>query len=224
MKYNIIGSSSKGNAIIVEDKIILDCGVTYIKLKNYLKNIKLIFISHNHKDHLLPPTIKKISYNYPTIKFLTGSEEVVIKLVECGVNKKNIFIVKPSKWYNLGLIKAKLEPLEHDTPNYALLFEYKDKKCIYIVDTASVENIEAKNYDLYLIENNFQEEILEKHIQECVDNNDDENKLYYLRRTLNTHLSKSKCDDFLINNMGKNSIYKYVHLSNYNNTENGEII
>ena len=224
MKYNIIGSSSKGNAIIVEDKILLDCGVTYTKLKSYLKDIKLIFISHVHLDHLLPTTIKHIAYNYPTIKYLTGSEEVVKKLVECGVNKKNIYVLKPSKWYDLGLIKTKLEPLLHDTPNYALSFEYEDKKCIYIVDTASVDNIEAKNYDLYLIENNFQEEILEKHIQECIDNNDNENKLYYLQRTLNTHLSKSKCDDFLINNMGKNSTYQYIHLSSYNNTENGEIL
>ena len=77
-----------------------------------------------------------------------------------------------------------------------------------------------KYNDLYLIENNYQEEILEKHILEC----DNEDKLYYLNRVKNTHLSKSKCDDFLINNMGSNSIYEYVHLSDYNNTENGEIL
>ena len=224
MKYNIIGSSSKGNAIVLEDIIMLDVGVSYTKLKSYLKKIKLIFVSHVHKDHLLPLTIKKIAYNYPTIFFVTGSEEVVKKLVENGINKKNIFILKPNKWFDLGILKVKLEPLTHDTPNYAFKCEYQDKKCIYIVDTASVENIVAKDYDLYLIENNFQEEILEKHIQECIDNNDNENKLYYLQRTLNTHLSKSKCDDFLINNMGKNSIYQYIHLSSYNNTENGEIL
>lgn len=147
---------------------------------------------------------------------MTGSDEVVKKLVECDVNKKNIFILKHSRWFDLGLIKAKLEPLEHDTPNYALMFEYKTKKCVYIVDTASVENIEAKNYDLYLIESNYNEELLEKHIQECINNNDSEDKLYYLNRVKNTHLSYNKCTDFLLENMGKNSEYVRIHKSSYN--------
>ena len=46
MRYDIIGSSSKGNAIVVEDMLLLDCGVSYSKLKPYLKKVKLIFISH----------------------------------------------------------------------------------------------------------------------------------------------------------------------------------
>ena len=48
MHYDIINSNSKGNAIILEDKIMLDCGVTYTKIKKYLKKIKIIFISHVH--------------------------------------------------------------------------------------------------------------------------------------------------------------------------------
>ena len=216
MKYNIIGSSSKGNAIIVEDKILLDCGVSYTKLKSYLKDIKLIFISHVHKDHLLPTTIKHIAYNYPTIKYICGSNYVVNELVKCGVNKKNIYVLNTSKWYDLGLIKAKLELLEHDTPNYALLFEYKSKKCLYVVDTASVDNIEAKNYNLYLIESNYNEELLEKHIQECINNNDNEDKLYYLNRVKSTHLSYNKCTDFLLENMGENSEFVRIHKSSYN--------
>lgn len=46
MRYEILGSSSKGNCIIVEDKIMLDVGVSFSKTKPYLKNIKIIFISH----------------------------------------------------------------------------------------------------------------------------------------------------------------------------------
>ena len=211
MKYKIIGSSSKGNAIIVEDRFLLDCGVAFTKLKSYLKDIKLIFISHVHKDHLFPTTIKKIAYDYPTIKFLTGSEEVVKKLVEYGIKKTNIYILNQSKWYDLGLVKVKLEPLIHDTPNYALLLEYRAKKCLYVVDTASVENIEAKNYDLYLIESNYKEDILKKHLQEC----EDEDRIY-LERVPHTHLSYENANDFLLNNMGANSEYCYIHQSNYN--------
>lgn len=224
IKYDIIQSGSDGNCIIVNDYLMLDCGVSYSKIKNKLSNVKIIFISHSHFDHLKPSTIKKIAYEKPNIKFLVGFY-LVKTLVDLGVDKKNIFVLDLDKWYNLGKFKAKMQYLFHDVPNNCLHVEFNTgEKLFYAVDTSQINHIEAKNYDLYLIENNFQEEILDKHIQECVDNNDDENKLYYLRRALNTHLSKSKCDDFLINNMGKNSIYQYVHLSNYNNTENGEIL
>lgn len=219
MKTEVIGSSSKGNCIIVEDVLMLDCGVSYNKIKKHLSKIKLIFISHIHQDHLLPNTIKKIAYNYPTIKFLTGSEFVVEKLVECGVNKKNIYILKSGKKYDLGILKVKLEELYHDTPNYALKWEINGKKCVYIIDTASVDHIKAKNYDLYLIESNYNEELLNQHIQECIDNGDNENKLYYLHRVPRVHLSDTQCNDFLIENMGSNSEYIKLHKSQWNYKE-----
>ena len=131
MNYNIISSSSKGNCIIVEDILMLDVGVRYSKIKKYLSKVKLIFISHSHQDHLLPSTIKKIAYNYPTIKFIAGSKFVIQNLVLFGVNEKNIFPLKCHKKYDLGLLKVKLEPLEHDTPNYALKWELNGKKGIY---------------------------------------------------------------------------------------------
>ena len=213
MKYNIIGSSSKGNCIVVEDFLMLDCGVSYKKLENYLKKVKLIFISHCHKDHLLPVTIKKIAYEHPTIKYLCGSEVVAEKLVKDSyVPMRNIFILKPNKWFDLGALKVKLEQLEHDTPNYAIKFEIKGKKGIYIVDTANVDNIKAKDYDLFLIEANYNELTLKEHINMC--ENPDE--LYYLNRVPLTHLSYEDANSFLIENMGKNSQYEYIHKSNYN--------
>lgn len=215
MDYNIIGSSSKGNCIIVEDVLMLDCGVTYTKIKKYLSKVKLIFISHVHQDHLLPNTIKKIAYNYPTIKFITGSMFVVQNLVFLGIKKNNIYPLNCHKKYDLGLFKVKLEELYHDTPNYALKWELNGKKGIYIVDTNSVEHIQAKNYDLYLIENNYQEDLLQEHIDNC----ENKDMLYYLNRVPNTHLSSEQANSFLIKNMGENSTYEYIHQSDYNYRE-----
>ena len=212
MKYNIIGSSSDGNAILVEDVLLLDCGVSYKKLKKYLKDVKLIFISHNHQDHLNKTAVKQIAYNFPKIKFVTGSTEVVFDLQLFGVAPQNIYILPCYKKYDLGLVKVKLEKLYHDVSNCALKWELKGKKGIYIVDTANVDDIEAKDYDLYLIENNYREDILKKHIDEC----EDENMRYYLNRVPHTHLSDEQCNSFLIENMGKNSVYEYIHQSKYN--------
>ena len=211
MKYEIIGSSSKGNCIIVEDILMLDCGVAYSKIKPYLKKAKLIFISHIHKDHLLPTTIQKIAYNKPTMKFVTGSKEVVKKLVECGINTKNIYLLNEGIRYDLGLLKVRLVYLFHDTPNFGLKWEIKGKKGIYLVDTEKIEHIVAQDYDLYLIEANYKEEILERHKKEC-----SQEELVYLNRVPYTHLSWEQANTFLIENMGENSEFQYIHESTYN--------
>ena len=212
MNYNVLGSSSKGNSILVEDFLLLDCGVSYKKLKPYLSKIKLIFISHEHSDHLNKKTIKQIVYNYPTIKFVTGSSGVAKELALQKANYKNVYILDWGKKYDLGAIKVKLDYLYHDVQNYALHWEYKGKKGLYAVDTCRIDQIEAKNYDLYLIEANYKEELLEYHKQNCID----DNQLFYLNRVDSTHLSWEKANDFLINNMGDNSEYQYIHQSNYN--------
>lgn len=218
MKYEIIGSSSKGNCIIIEDILILDVGVSYSKIKKYLNKVKLIFVSHVHKDHLLPSTIKHISFNFPNIKYVCGSEEVVKKLVECNVNKKNIYVLKNGTKYDLGLIKVRLIDLYHDAENYGLKWELNGKKGIYIVDTERIDHIVAQDYDLYLIENNYQEKVLQEHINKAIEEND-ENKLFYLQRVPHTHLSNEQANSFLIENMGENSVYEYIHKSNYNYKE-----
>lgn len=140
-------------------------------------------------------------------------------MVECNVNKKNIYVLKNGIKYDLGLIKVRLINLYHDVENYGLKWELKGKKGIYIVDTERIDHIVAQNYDLYLIESNYNEELLEQHIQECLDNGDSENKLYYLNRVERVHLSDTQCNDFLIQNMGKNSIYEKIHKSSYNYKE-----
>lgn len=211
MRYEIIGSSSKGNCIVVEDILMLDCGVTYTKIKPYLKNVKLIFISHIHKDHLLPTTIQKIAYNKPTMKFVTGSKQVVRKLDELGVNRDNIIYLYNYSWFDLGIIKLKLEPMHHDSENCGLHFKRNGKKGIYLVDTGNVDNVNAKNYDLYLIEANYKEEVLEKHKKEC-----SQEELVYLNRVPQVHLSWEQANTFLIENMGKNSEFQYIHESTYN--------
>lgn len=69
MNYKIINTGSDGNCILINDDILLDCGVSFKKLEPYYKKIKIVFISHQHKDHLLPSTIKKLAFERPTLRF-----------------------------------------------------------------------------------------------------------------------------------------------------------
>ena len=117
------------------------------------------------------------------------------------------------------MINIKLQPIQHDIPNHLCKFKIKDKKGIYIVDCNSVDNINAKNYDLFLIEANYMEEVLEKHKQEI----DEKGEYDHLYRVENVHLSFEQANDFLVWNMGTNSVYEYIHKSKYNFIESGEV-
>ena len=46
LKYEILSTGSCGNCIIVNDYLMLDCGLPYSKVKKYLDKVKIIFISH----------------------------------------------------------------------------------------------------------------------------------------------------------------------------------
>lgn len=208
MEYEILGTGSSGNCIILNKNIMLDCGLPYKQIKPYLKEIKLIFISHRHSDHLNKSTIKKIAYEHPNIKFLVGFY-LVDTLLELGVNKKNILTIELEKWYNIGIANVKLEALFHDVPNAALKLQINGEKIIYIVDTNSVEHIDAKNYKLYLIEANYiDEEELENRIKK-----DYEDGLTYshYERVRNTHLSQQKAYNWLLKNMNDESNFVFLH-------------
>lgn len=78
---------------------------------------------------------------------------------------------------------------------------------MYITDTKTVEGINAKNYDLYLIEGNYDEE----EIQERIKNKEEQGAFINEYRTIEAHLSTQQATDFLLRNMGDNSKYEFIH-------------
>ena len=87
----------------------------------------------------------------------------------------------------------------------SLLFD--NYKAIYMTDTKTVEGISAKNYDLYLIEGNYDEDEIEERIKE----KQQDCKYVYEFRAKDSHLSKQQASEFLLNNMGENSEYVFMH-------------
>ena len=205
MSGEIIASSSSGNAILLENGIMLDMGITFKKAKPYLDKTKVIFISHVHHDHCLPSTIKKIVFEYPNMKFITNQVNAS-HLVELGINKKNIFALELDKWYDIGICKIRLEYLIHDKPNSALKINQNGYKLIYIVDTSSAEHIEAKDYNFAYIEANY---LTEEELDKKIEQDKLENKYSHYERVKNTHLSQLQA----LNWIQKNNIkdYCFIH-------------
>jgi ribonuclease BN (tRNA processing enzyme) len=206
MNYKIISSCSTGNATIIRDIILIDCGVTFKRLEKYYKQLKIVLLTHIHSDHFKKETIKKLAQERPTLRFAC-CEWLLQPLLECGVLRKNIDVLQIGTRYNYKLFKIVPIKLYHDVPQcgYRVLFD--DYKVIYMTDTRTVEGIVAKNYDLYLVEGNYEEEELEQRIKQ----KQEEGMYYYESRVRNTHLSKGQATDFLLNNMGESSEYVFMH-------------
>ena len=206
MNYKIISSCSTGNATIIRDIILIDCGVTFKKLEKYYKQLKIVLLTHIHSDHFKKETIKKLAQERPTLRFAC-CEWLLQPLLECGVLRKNIDVLQIGTRYDYKLFKIVPIKLYHDVPQcgYRVLFD--DYKVIYMTDTRTVEGIVAKNYDLYLVEGNYEEEELEQRIKQ----KQEEGLYYYESRVRNTHLSKGQATDFLLNNIGENSEYVFMH-------------
>ena len=206
MNYNIISSCSKGNATVIKDIILIDCGVSFKKLNNIYKNIKIVLLTHIHKDHFNKTTIKKLAEERPTLRFAC-CEWLQIELIKCGVDKRNIDVLEIGKKYDYKLFKIVPIKLYHDVPQCGYRVLFKDYKVIYATDTKTLEGISAKNYDLYLIEANYTKEEMEERIRI----KQEQYKYAYEFRAKVNHLSKEETDKFLLENMGENSKYVYMH-------------
>ena len=130
-------------------------------------------------------------------------------MLECGVQKKNIFSLELDKWYDLGFANIQLQMLIHDVPNCCIKIEIKNSdKIFYATDTSSIDHIICKNYSTYLIEANYlTDEEIEKNIKE----KEEKGEYCYLKRVLHTHLSQLQALNWLQDNMGENSQYMFIH-------------
>ncbi len=208
MNYRIIESGSSGNATIVENIILIDCGVSFKKLKDYYQELKLVLLTHIHSDHFNKTTLKKLAKERPTLRF--GCCEWLVKdLIECGVDKRNIDVYDniSSFKYSDNLIVTTFD-LQHDVLNCGYKLFVNDKKYFYATDTNSLENIEAKDYDMYFIEGNYEDK---KQLEERKQKHIEKGEYYYEDRVEKTHLSQVQATEWLMENMDSNSQYIFMH-------------
>ena len=156
MEYKIIQSGSKGNAVIINNEILIDCGVPYTKLKDYLKDIKYLFITHKHSDHLKRSTFKSIRSKWKHIK-VYSNYEVAIEVGKDEVEK----ILSTEISYEIG--KMEVYPFEciHNVVTTGYVFKINTDNVIYATDTSTLENAPEIKYDYFFIESNHDEKKIE---------------------------------------------------------------
>lgn len=206
MNYKIINTGSDGNATVLNEIMLIDCGVSFKKLRDYYKNLQVVLLTHIHGDHFNKKTIQKLAFERPTLRFVCG-EWLVQELINCGVQLKNISVVEVGVKYDFGLFQIMPVQAYHDVPNIGYRIYWNDKKILYITDTSTLQGIEAKGYDLYLVEANYETDELQQRIKEKRENGE----FAYESRVEYTHLSKEECDSFLIENASDYSLFEYMH-------------
>jgi len=208
--YNIVSSGSEGNAVVINNFILIDCGVSFKALGQFCKALKMVLLTHIHSDHFNKTCVRLLARERPTLRFACG-RWLANQVAECGVNKQNIDVLDYDKRYMYGKCDIIPFPLVHDVPNcgYKIFFPTGNgyEKMIYATDTNCLNGIAAKGYDLYMIEANHEEEVIKKKIRD----KKSEGEYAYEERAMKYHLSKEKADDFIYRNIGTNGEYVYIH-------------
>lgn len=130
-------------------------------------------------------------------------------LVMEKVSPRKIDIIPDDTWMNyesLG-VKVKQQPTLHDVPNCCWHLDMSGYRIFYATDMSSLEGIEAKNYDLYLIEANRESDDLDEAIRRKLNNGE----FAYELRVRGTHFMTEQAKQFLADNMGEKSQYCFLH-------------
>ena len=207
LPYEIISTGSHGNAVLLNDYILVDCGVSYKALQPYIKALRLVLLTHAHGDHFNRATIRRLAYERPALRF-GGGAWLAQALIESGVGKDRIDILSTGRSYRYGDDKVIPVPLQHNVPNQGYKIHFgSGKKAIYATDTSTLAGITAKDYDLYMIEANYEDEEIVKRIHDKVKGGE----YAYEINAVQNHLSKEKCDEWIYKNIGSNGVYIYMH-------------
>lgn len=208
---NIIASSSKGNAVIYHDELLVDVGVAYKHIEPFLHSIKYILLTHKHGDHFKPRVLKRVQENYPEVKIFGGNwfKDKVDGLI----------IIDSNQWYQLDGYQIASFDLQHDVENigyriFKELPDFKWHKTIHATDTYSLDGIEAVGYDLYAVEHNHCEVVIDK----AIETKQTAGEYAYEINARENHMSEQRIAVWLSKNNINDGIVIPLHISEKNGT------
>lgn len=203
MVANVINSGSEGNAVLY-GSILVDCGVSFAKLKPFKKDIQIVLLTHIHQDHLNIKTLQKLQQERPALRI--ASPEYLTPLL---TELKNVDVLEIGKVYNYGSFKISPVKLYHDVENCGYRIFKDNYKIFHATDTAHLKGITARHYDLYAIEHNYDEWKVEKAIQEALE----QGRYCHAVGSIETHLSWQQAREFINQNKKPESQILELHKS-----------
>lgn len=205
IQTQVISSGSEGNAVIYNNAIMVDCGVSLKALQEVKRSLKIVLLTHKHSDHLKIRTLQRLQAERPTLRVACG--DFLLEELPCI---KNIDVLQVGKIYDYGAFKVSPIKLYHDVPNFGWrIFLNNGQKIFHATDTVHLEGITAKGYDLYAIEHNYCEEYIQEAIEEARANGE----YTHAYGNINTHLSIQQARAFIEANRKESSEVLELHKS-----------
>lgn len=210
MTYEIISTGSQGNAVVIERKILVDCGVSWKSLRPKVKELDLVLLTHIHGDHFIPATVRALHQERPALRW-GCCKWMVGPLLAAGVAPKLIDPLAPGTAYSYHTSagEAIISPvrLTHDVPNCGYHLTIAGQKAFYATDTGTLDGIEAPGYDLYMIEaNHTQEELAHRAAEKLA-----AGEFSYEAKAARNHLSREQAEAWLAQNAGPKSRFVFLH-------------
>ena len=202
--YNVLKTGSKGNSVIYHKCIMVDCGAPYSLISQFVNDLQIVLLTHVHTDHINLNTLKKMQQERPSLR--VGCCKWMLGKLD-GVN--NIDVYEIGKLYNYEAFQVSPIKLFHDVPNCGYRIFKDNTKIIHCTDTCTLEGISAKDYDLYAIEHNYNEDT----IMGIIEKSEAEGKYTHLRGSINSHLSEQQARDFIYKNRKESSKVLRLHES-----------
>jgi phosphoribosyl 1,2-cyclic phosphodiesterase len=168
MKTKTFASSSKANCYQISDSettIIIEAGLSLkklLKLPDFdISKINGVLVSHSHADHseFINDFLKLGITCYMTFE--------TAESLKMDKNSSFIEIIKPKKSFKIGSLTIKAFETQHDcagSVGFWIKSETENKRLVFATDTFYLKPVFSKiNY--YMIECNYDAEILEKNIE-----------------------------------------------------------
>lgn len=197
MQYEIIGSGSKGNCVVIND-VMVDCGLPFKKIKESLYDIKYLLLTHIHSDHVRPATLKSIKQLFPRITII-GNWEVAQKFGVDIICNHGFEVVTDD--YTFTPFEC-----EHDVVTTGFTWKYKHLDILYATDTSNMSNAPDMKYDYFFLESNYD--------QKKIEQVDTSKYGYDVVAGSKRHLSTQQAKTFFyMNRRDKDSVWEELHKS-----------
>lgn len=216
-KVEILGTGSTGNAVLIDDTIMIDCGLGVNKLLPYLQNVRHLFITHRHSDHLNISVLKNIAkkVSKSIIRFGLHVNSDCYDMIERKA-PEIAEMIESERLTSHSLLDLKIDgveykietyPLYHDVENQGFVITKNGKTLIHATDTSTMKDAPNQQFDVILVEGNYDESKLIEYLK-----SDDREVRYRAARNLR-HLSIQAHENFVKSHSHPDTISLMLHES-----------
>ena len=216
-KVEILGTGSTGNAVLIDDTIMIDCGLGVNKLLPYLQNVRHLFITHRHSDHLNISVLKNIAkkVSKSIIRFGRHVNSDCYNMIERKA-PEIAEMIESERLTSHSLLDLKIDgveykietyPLYHDVENQGFVITKNGKTLIHATDTSTMKDAPNRQFDVILVEGNYDESKLIEYLK-----SDDREVRYRAARNLR-HLSIQAHENFVKSHSHPDTISLMLHES-----------